>query len=441
MIDFIKAYLPGPLKSYLKILKRNTFDRISGRLKINRVRLRHAYLVDELAQRKRIKVVFLAVHKSVWKVDALYQIMAADPFFEPEVLVCPYTSFGHERMREELEKTYEYFKTKGYSVEKSIKDDGQIVRLRDLDPDIVVFTNPHNLTLKEYYQDAYSRYLSIYVPYYYMATNHVGDAQEELDTLMLNSMWRIYWPHKYIFDKFSVVSRIQGRNSKLTGYPATEMLLKCDLPAEGDVWKMQINKKKKIIYAPHHSISDDNSSLSTFLRLGMVMKQLAEQYADFVQWSFKPHPILKAKLYLHPDWGKERTDEYYEFWSNQAHTQLDEGEYEYLFMHSDAIIHDCSSFIVEYAVTGKPGLYLKNGTRSDMDFLNDFGKCVFERYRTANSEAEISDFILDLVRDKSFHENSDSSCFNRYLSEFYDEELPSEKIIKDIKSALTKSYH
>jgi len=436
MLNLLKSCLPDALKAFLRTIKRKTFDKIRKLLLLKRMRVRHSQLIAELADRKQIKVVFLVIHKSVWKVDTVYQKMVGDAFFEPEILVCPYIPFGEERMRDDLGQTYDYFEQKGYSVKRSLKDDGSWVQLEELHPDLVVFTNPNELTRREYYLDAYSWYLSCYVPYYYMATNHAGNPAEELDKPMLNAMWRIYWPHRYIFEQFATVSQVRGKNSKLTGYPATEALIKGDLEAREEVWKTQGEKKKKIIYAPHHTISDDKSSLSTFLKLGLAIKQIAEQYKDSVQWSFKPHPILKAKLYLHPAWGRERTDKYYDFWSSQAHTQLDEGEYQDLFIQSDAIVHDCSSFIVEYAVTQKPALYLVNRVGGDMTFLNDFGRCAFRAYQTADSAPEINEFVLDVVRNNRPRAKYDNPCLDEYLSEFYSSEMPSDRIIKDIKVAL-----
>ncbi|WP_417566238.1 CDP-glycerol glycerophosphotransferase family protein [Marinobacter sp.] len=436
MLSLIKASIPEILKRFLRILKRKTFDKVRKLLLIKRMRARHSQLIAELTSRKRIKVVFLVIHKSVWKVDVVYQKMARDPFFEPEILVCPYIQFGEESMLQELDQTYDYFEQRGYSVKRSLKDDGDWVQLEELQPDLVVFTNPNELTRREYYQDAYTRYLSCYVPYYYMATNHAGNPEDELDKPMLNAMWRIYWPHQHIFEQFAAVSQVRGKNSKLTGYPATEALLKGDLGESDEVWKVQGEEKKKIIYAPHHTISNDKSSLSTFLKLGLTIQQVAAKYKDSVQWSFKPHPILKSKLYLHPAWGRERTDQYYGFWSSQAYTQLDEGEYEDLFIQSDAIIHDCSSFIVEYAVTRKPALYLVNRVGGEMVFLNDFGKCAFRAYQTADSAPEINEFVLDVIRNHRSRAKHDNPCFDEYLSEFYSAEMPSDRILKDIKVAL-----
>jgi hypothetical protein len=92
------------------------------------------------------------------------------------ILVCPYTAYGEERMWEDMKDTYEYFEDKGYPLLSSYnKDEDRWISLEEIKPDIVFFTNPHDLTRKEYYEDAYMNYLSCYVPYFFLTTTHDDD--------------------------------------------------------------------------------------------------------------------------------------------------------------------------------------------------------------------------------------------------------------------------
>jgi hypothetical protein len=45
--------------------------------------------------------------------------MLAHPRFEPALFVCPVVNFGRENMLDEMEKTYQSFKNKGYFVTKT----------------------------------------------------------------------------------------------------------------------------------------------------------------------------------------------------------------------------------------------------------------------------------------------------------------------------------
>lgn len=435
MLQFIKKILPEPLKKFLIAIKSKTIDSYQKKKLAKRMQVKHQELLVGLKGKEKIRVVFLAIHKSVWKVDTVFQRMLADPFFEPEILVCPYTPYGEERMLEDMEQAYSYFKDKGYPVAKSLKGDGSWVKLEEMQPDIVFFTNPHNLTRKEYYEDAYLNYLSCYVPYFFMATKHDGDESIQLSKVFFTSLWKVFWAHDHTGEQYKKVSVCKGRNSCVTGYPAVENLLIRECSTKSNPWKEQITQKKKIIFSPHHTIENDIKSLSTFIFLGESVKALASANEDKVQWSFKPHPILKSKLYEHPDWGVDRTNEYYNFWKESDFTQLDEGEYDSLFKTSDAIIHDCSSFIIEYAFTGKPCLYLVNHNNLK-GLLNEFGEGVMQIYQQARSQQEVKYFVESVINESTGSDIINRSYFNIYLEKYYKDKLPSERIIEDIKKSL-----
>ena len=395
---------------------------------------RHARAVKKLRDKGQIRVVFLVLHSSVWKFETVYARMLEDSAFEPVILACPDYLHNQEHMKTEITKTIHYFSSKGYIVHSALKTDGSWLNLRDLNPDLVVFTNPHNITMPQYYAKAYFRYLSIYVPYFFMAT--VGPHKAAFGTPMLNAMWRIYWPHRFSYDAFNLLAKGDSkRRSRLTGYPSVEPLLGRDKENLRQAWIKQDNKVR-IIYAPHHSISDDERHQSTFLRLGPVIRRLAEKHKNSVRWSFKPHPHLRPRLYSHPDWGKDRTDKYFEFWQKNDYTQLDEDNYIELFIQSDAIIHDSSSFIAEYAVTKKPALFLLSDSSKSLNFVNEFGSAALSSYYKAHSVAEIEAFVGVLLEPAQKVKPRNSSCFDDYLAEFYGTKLPSEKIMDDLKRGL-----
>ena len=113
-----------------------------------------------------------------------------------------------------------------------------------------------------------------------------------------------------------------------------------------NVWKRQEKIKKKVIWAPHHSIiSNPDLEYSLFLEVCDIMPVLAKRYENKIQFCFKPHPFLIRKLYQL--WGKYKTDAYYQLWDSMPNTQYENGEYIDLFMTSDAMIHDCDSFRFE----------------------------------------------------------------------------------------------
>lgn len=403
--DIIKILInqeqkPKDIKIASFLINSNEELKIYNQELLKVIQIQHNKILKNLKAKEKIKVVFLAIHKSVWKVDSVFKKMLADSCFEPLILVCPYTAYGEDRMWEDMKDTYEYFEEKGYPIISSYSnDENRWISLEEIKPDILFFTNPHNITRKEYYEDAYMNYLSCYVPYYTdIASNY--DIQSVYNQTFHNVVWKIFLQSEYSVNRAKEISLNKGYNIELSGNLIHEMFQNSLEKNIKNPWKQQTKTKKRIIYAPHQSILlENNLHLGTFLKNGEAIKNLAIKYRDVIQWAFKPHPILKSKLYIHPEWGKKRTDGYYEFWQNSEYTQLELGEYIELFATSDAIIHDCGSFIDEYLLVEKPCGYLYFNGENQLKAINSYGKELLKKYNILSSEKDIENFIENIIKD------------------------------------------
>ena len=104
------------------------------------------------------------------------------------------------------------------------------------------------------------------------------------------------------------------KNVEVVGYSLYDQF---KTEVKTDPW--QSKDKKRIIWAVHHSIlNDDLAECSTFLKYAEFMKIFAIENQN-LEIAFKPHPHLKEHLYKHEDWGKEKTDAYFDFWKNMGH--------------------------------------------------------------------------------------------------------------------------
>jgi CDP-glycerol glycerophosphotransferase (TagB/SpsB family) len=203
-----------------------------------------------------------------------------------------------------------------------------------------------------------------------------------------------------IHKEYSIkTAKNKGQNVVVTGFPGTDKFLDTNYQPK-NVWKTGSEEKKRLIWAPHHTIDDNKAfiSFSSFLVYFDFMIELAIKYKDKIHITFKPHPILKPKLYQNKDWGQTKTDEYYEQWTQLDNGQIAEGEYIDLFLTSDALIHDSGSFLIEYLYTLKPVL------RTDRDSfitdrLNSFGKMAFDQHYHAKNKEEVEAFIVDIIND------------------------------------------
>lgn len=390
---------------------------------------KHKLFIDNLKDKNKIKVVFLAIHRSIWKVDKIFKEMLINPYFEPIILICPHIVYGDERMWEDMQNSIEYFKEKGYPFVSSYnQEENRWVTLKEIQPDIVFFTNPHSLTKEEYYQNAFLNYLSCYAGYGILTANY-NSGQSQYNQIFHNTMWKIFVQNKDMLDGYKRLSSLSNKNIHLVIDNIIEVIRNKSIAKI--VWKNYFTHKK-VIWAPHHTIIKNfEAQLSTFLIYADFMRELALKTKDTITWAFKPHPILKPKLYNHPKWGIEKTDEYYKFWQDSSNTQLEDGEYIELFKQSDALINDSASFLVEYIFTNNPMLYLM--TDYTKDNLNKFGNKCLNLVEQAFNKDDIKSF-LDLILENKFKE---SKKINKFIQDYFNDlgkNINSSAIINFIKN-------
>ena len=173
--------------------------------------------------------------------------------------------------------------------------------------------------------------------------------------------------------------------------------------------------KKRIIYAPHHSfkgVNGDGIEFATFLDFGEAILAFAKKYQDKVTFAVKPHPFLYIRLL--DIWGKEKTDAYYKQWQELPNTQFENEEYFGLFKYSDAIIHDCASFLVEYLYMDKPSLFLVADSNNIEDMF-DFVKECFYSHEHGFSANDIEQFINNVIKGIDNKAEKRRECINKHL--------------------------
>jgi len=337
--------------------------------------------VCKIRQKKIINVAFVISDLGKWKTELLFKAMQAHPRFSPEIYVVSYSNENHH----DIAYLIDYLEKNNYPYHK--KENTQVFKKQSR-PDILFYQEPYSGNILRNILS-----LFCFVPYAF----HTTDAKWFIDTPMLNIAWQVYYENSLAAKYVSKVMKNGGRNCYVTGLPYSDLfsqpLFSYDSP-----WKKQDRKKKKIIWAPHHTINSDRFVChSTFLDYFDTMFFLANKYKDDIQMAFKPHPVLKSKLYR--IWGIERTENYYSQWESGENTQLVLGNYVPLFLFSDAMIHDCGSFTVEYHYTKKPVMYLVNEKFRE-EGLNEFGRRAFELHYLGKNAKEIEVFITNVIRGK-----------------------------------------
>lgn len=160
------------------------------------------------------------------------------------------------------------------------------------------------------------------------------------------------------------------------------------------------SKRKIILIAPHHTVVptvDSGFCIGNFLRYKDYIQSLPKKYPE-IDWIFRPHPHLRLNLIKNLGWSGKQWDDYISsFCLNSNAAYEDDGPYYNSFGASDAIIHDCASFLPEYFYTGKPICYMLASEKSKKEQFDEWGQSLIDHTYQAYSENDITQFIEKVV--------------------------------------------
>lgn len=376
------------------------------------------YRAYQIRRKPTISVLFVVSELSMWKTESLYVEMLNSQRFNPILLLIPSIKTPHK-----INDVIEYANQKGYIYETISKDE----TIQDrFSPDIIFYQQPYeNFIPSKYFYDKNLHSLICHVNYCFRNILNKG----AINQYLLNIAWHFYAENDICLLEQSRYMINGGRNQIATGLPFMDDLSKPKSDFK-DPWKWK-DSRKRIIYAPHHSITDgDNVSWGTILRYGDFILECAKRYTHETVWIFKPHPFLRGKL--EKIWGVERTNAYYQSWSSMENSQCEEGEYNAIFKHSDAMIHDCGSFSLEYLYTGNPVMYLYDEDRVQHDVpLSELTKKSLDVHYKSYSEGDIERFITDIIKG--------NDCLKKQRNDFYQAYLyksPEHSATKQIMRAI-----
>lgn len=422
--------LPGKAKYRYSRLKASIKMALKGKRELQRVRQEVDHLQKQLSlDSQPLRVLFLVHDHTMWKYDSLYRRMESDPSFEPHILVFESVNLPDGPRQELYQRTLAHF-TESPTPYRVMGTRHQ-EQVEALHPHLIFYTTPYDSLLPTPYQmrHRYSTSLLCYSNYGYS----IEDRKEWYDAYNFGLLWRYYAPNEIDQQLYQKYSPIHGANSVVVGAPKLDLFRHATPTHEQDP---QSPQKPLIIIAPHHSIEPYGYALSNFLRYADLFLTLPQRYQGRVRWAFKPHPILKEKLYQHPQWGPDRTDAYYHFWETTPDCTLELGDYVSLFSQSSAMIHDCSAFTVEYALLGKPALFMVKREQF-LSNLNEVGRSAIQLHTLAYSEEDILRFIEALLASQAEVNPEQLDHFRKLVLPNGSREV-AEWIVEDIKRNLNR---
>lgn len=352
----------------------------------------HAKRINRIKKRGRANVVFTTLDVPMWRYQHLYEKMKADPRFNVSIVLTPCPFRDYEK---DLAGLREYFQERQMPFIDYDKEKGPIDIKKKLAPDILFYAQPYDHLLMPAYDFChFYDCLLCYSPYAFWTAS----GQDSYNLPFHNMAWKLFYSTSMHKVDATNLATNKGRNVRVVGYTNADDFLK---PNHQSPWKdiKDGKHRKRIIWAPHFTIKSNTifPPRSNFLWMADLMVNLAKETADSIQFAFKPHPSLIKLLYEEKGWGKKRADAYYDLWATMHNTQLETGEFVNLFMTSDAMIHDCASFTVEYHYSKKPVLFMSKNLSAIQEGLNDFGKKAFSLQYFGSNETDISQFIEETV--------------------------------------------
>lgn len=399
------------------------------RIKMNITRNWQRKALSKIRKKDRLKVVFLLIESSNWKYDSVYKAMEMDERFEPIVVICPLKSglFDQFQIQEKLELGVFFCKSKNYKFvnswlgsEKSWLDVKSVLR-----PDIVFFSNPHQITLPIYCIDNFYDMLTCYVPY--------SVRNDHLVELAFNERFeQLTWLNFYETDIHreiaTQVALNKGKNVVVVGYPTFDELL------EKSKNPKIPSSKKTIIWAPHWTIGKDQIlNRSCFFEFCDFFIELAGTYLNEIDVILRPHPFLRATLEKEEWWGKKKTEDYFRLWNEKPNLSINVDDYTDVFAVSDLLVHDSVSFLTEYLVTGKPSIFTKRKVQIDPP-SNKFGKICLDAHYIVDNRVDLDQLIHSIL----FKGKDDKYAVRQdFISNYVEPNLNSaEKIVTIIKNKI-----
>jgi CDP-glycerol:poly(glycerophosphate) glycerophosphotransferase len=330
-----------------------------------------------------IRIIFLAQDPLDWQsLDSLYSECARDPRFKTYVINTKFT-FDDDYSTDSAS----YLRAHNIPYLDGIRHD---VRLDLLNPDIVAVSSPYDDHRTHHYRiENLLRYAKlVYVPYAMDFADQQGVmARQTYGLATQRHAWRIFSRSPRTRAHYRTHGRIPPRRIVCLGHPKLDHFYSAsgNDPDLDRIASASVGKTK-IIYAPHHTLD----GWSTFLPYAEHIRNLI-RHDDTTYLVMRPHPLLLTRL---RGSGLMSADAYRELFTGHNCCIYEGDNVHALFRWSDLLLSDASSFLIEYAPTHRPIIYLHRAAGWGID--DSLREEVAGSCYVANSKDEIGALIAQV---------------------------------------------
>ncbi len=374
-----------------------------------------------------IRIGFYVIYGSAFPAWSLIELMLRNKTakFEVVIVASPDILRGEENMLEQLNLVIEHFsKIHGVIVRSAYDHLKGEYKDCSHDLDFACIINPYESMTAEVCRAEYLRKRGVatfFIHYTYSVSKF--DLSLYCQDHFKN-FWRVYLSSTLTRDEIILNGGVVD-NLKVIGYPKLDTINYNS--------NSEIGRSKKIIIAPHHTFGYKEINIGAFEKFSLAYLELPKKYPhiDFV---FRPHPLWKINIKESLGWTDKQINIFIvDLIANENVSYSTEFNYIDLLNESDALIHDCGSFVAEYLHTSKPSCFMMNDYGVYRNF-NSIGKICLDAHYQAMSVEQVYKFIDNVVLDGSDEMLVDrDKMVKKYL--LINQQRASELIIDDIVSS------
>ncbi len=355
--------------------------------------------IKRIREKNVIQIAFFCPDSAIWSCDRLYHLFEGDRRFEPYIIVPGFNNGTKTTIQEIYDETLKYFTRCGYNTIGVFNGKSGNTWNELKIPDIIIHLTPYPNILPVEYNIFHVPLscLNIYIPYTIAAVDDYW--LFNIPGPQLSWIW--FCETKCCNEMIRSHALLGAENVVVSGHPKMDALL--NQPCSTNltrIWKCLSGKKpsdiKKIIYAPHHTIYNNSIKFSTFHENLYDIYMFAKESAETMSWIIKPHPLLKKASIENGLFKSEKEfDEYMDMWDALPNARtVRNGQYDNIFLTSDAMITDCVSYITEYLCVNKPLIILRRPEQK----YNKWGKMILTAaYSVPGNEIRLIQNIVNKV--------------------------------------------
>ncbi|WP_161594698.1 CDP-glycerol glycerophosphotransferase family protein [Helicobacter sp. MIT 11-5569] len=351
--------------------------------------IRYTKIKERLKTQEVIRVGILVIDDKVFPYHSVIEELAKDSRFCVYIFVVPMITKSLEWISETMQRTFLNLKEKYANVfcvyDFDKKEYYEISHLMD----IALFCNVYDVGVHPYYRvvNLSQKVLCVYVPYGFTGMLNY-DFKGIILCLEYALFWRIYVENQKGLQATLQNPNINPNNVVAVGYTKMDTITR---------YHKIPSKRKKVIISPHHTMTDwKELQLSNFLTYSEFFLELPKLYPQ-IDFIFRPHPLVFEVLDKNPSLWNDTKENYLkkiEAIPNMSYHNAD--DYLDLFVQSDALIHDCGSYIAEYLYTDNPVCYMLRKDTYQHTF-SSYGFEVLSHLYLAFCKENILAFIDEVV--------------------------------------------